>query len=222
SLVTSDQRFHERAILMSHDHGPVRMVSRNVRRRRVCGAAALIAALASGAPGRAALASEPQAQAPAAIPEIAQDVGNPSAKVRRQALRALRERGGPETLPLLARLLTDAETDIREGALAGVISVYVPPPTGTRSINGAAEAFQVERFRVELWPVPDELSGALVKALADSWPPVRRDAAYALGIVMTPPIGDAVAFEITSSLSDREPSVRIAAARALGHLQVRA
>ena len=69
--------------------------------------------------------------------------------------------------------------------------------------------------------MPDELSDALVKALADEWPSVRRDAAYALGIVLTPPVSDAVAFEITASLSDREPSVRIAAARALGHLQVR-
>jgi HEAT repeat protein len=192
-------------------------------RQRVCvGAASLIVALASSASGGVPLVSWPQAPAPAAIPQVAQDVGNPSAQVRRQALRALRERGGPETLPLFARLLTDSETDIREGALAGVIGLYVPPPPGRRSINGAADAFQVARFRAELWPVPLELSDALVKALADDWPSVRRDAAYALGIVMTPPIGDAVASEITASLSDREPSVRIAAARALGHLQVRA
>jgi HEAT repeat protein len=43
-----------------------------------------------------------------------------------------------------------------------------------------------------------------------------------LGIVLTPPIADAVAFEIISSLSDLEPSVRVAAARALGHLRVQA
>jgi HEAT repeat protein len=189
----------------------------------VCiGAAALIVALASSATGGAPLPSGAQAAAPAAMPQIAQEVGNPSAEVRRQALRALREHAGPETLPLFARLLTDSETDIREGALAGVINLYVPPPPGRRSISGAAEAFQVARFRVELWPVPHELSDALVKTLADEWPSLRRDAAYALGIVMTPPVGDAVAFEITASLSDREPSVRIAAARALGHLRVRA
>jgi hypothetical protein len=58
-------------------------------------------------------------------------------------------------------------------------------PAGKRSINSAAAAFEIARFRVELWPVPDELSGALVKALADEWPSVRRDAAYALGIVLT-------------------------------------
>ena len=42
-----------------------------------------------------------------------------------------------------------------------------------------------------------------------------------MGIVLTPPVSDAEAFEIMSSLSDREPSVRVAAARALGHLLVR-
>ena len=164
--------------------------------------------------------SPDQASAPAAIPQVAQDVASPSAKVRRQALRGLRERGGPETLPLLARLVGDAELDIREGAIAGVIGVYVQPPA-KRSIDSAAAAFEVARFRVQPWPLPDELSVALVKALADEWPSVRRDAAYAVGIVLTPPVTDAVAFEIMSSLSDREPSVRIAAARALGRLRVR-
>jgi HEAT repeat protein len=165
--------------------------------------------------------SPDQAAAPVALPQVAQDIASPSAKVRRQALRELRERGGPETLPLLAGLLGDAEIDIREGAIAGAIGVYVQP-RGKHPIGSAAAAFEVARFRVELWPVPEALSAALIKALADEWPSVRRDAAYALAIVLTPPVSDAIAFEITSSLSDREPAVRIAAARALGHLQVRA
>jgi HEAT repeat protein len=168
----------------------------------------------------AAAGSPGQAAAPPAIPQLASDVSSPSASVRRQALRGLRDRGGPETLPLLARLVGDAEVDIREGAVGGVIGVYVQPRKG--STHDAAEAFEVGRFRAQVWPVPAELSVALVKALADEAPPVRRDAAYALGIVLAPPVTDAVAFEIMSSLSDREPSVRIAAARALGHLRVQA
>jgi HEAT repeat protein len=168
----------------------------------------------------AAAGSPGQAAAPPAIPQLTSDVSSPSASVRRQALRGLRDRGGPETLPLLARLVGDAEVDIREGAVGGVIGVYVQPRKG--SSHDAAEAFEVGRFRAQVWPVPAELSVALVKALADEAPPVRRDAAYALGIVLAPPVTDAVAFEIMSSLSDREPSVRIAAARALGHLRVQA
>jgi HEAT repeat protein len=134
-------------------------------------------------------------------------------------LRALRERGGPETLPLLAGLLGDAEIDIREGAIAGVIGVYVPP-RANHSISSAASAFEAARFHDQPWSVPSELSTALVKALADEQPSVRRDAAYAVAIVLTPPVTDAVAFEILASLSDSEPSVRVAAARALGRLRV--
>src|SRR5262249_16270550 len=67
---------------------------------------------------------------------------------------------------------------------------------------------------------PPERAAALAKAVADREPSVRRDAAYAVGIVLTPPVTDAVAFELLASLSDLEPSVRVAAARTLGRLRV--
>ena len=162
-----------------------------------------------------------QAAPPPGAQQLASDIASPTASVRRQALRGLRERGGPETLSLLARLVADPELDIREGAVAGVIGVYVPT-AAKRSAGDAAAAFELSRFRGQLWPVPAELTVALVKALADEAPPMRRDSAYALGIALAPPVADAVAFEITSSLSDREPSVRIAAARTLGRLRVQA
>jgi HEAT repeat protein len=170
-----------------------------------------------------ALSAAPRAEQASTLPglpQVAQDVASPSADVRRQALRGLRERGGPETLPLLARLLSDAEIDIREGAVAGVIAVYVQPPAN-HSISSAADAFEVARFHDQPWSVPPELSTALVVALADKEPSIRRDAAYAAGIVLTPPVTDAAAFEVVASLGDREPSVRVAAARALGRLQVK-
>ena len=132
---------------------------------RGCAAASLVA-LASSASRMGRAVSLDQASAPLAISQVAQDIASPSAKVRRQALRGLRERGGPETLPLLARLLGDAEIDIREGAVAGVIGVYVRPP---------GEALDRQRGRcVRGGAVPGpglagagELSVALVKALAD-------------------------------------------------------
>jgi HEAT repeat protein len=209
--------------MQSHTRHPLLIVLPRItglRRHLRGGVAASLAALALSAPGWAAApkAAE-QASTLSPLPQVAQDVASPSAKVRRQALRGLRERGGPETLPLLAGLVGDAEIDIREGAVDGVIAVYMQSPA-KRSIGSAAEAFEAARFHVQPWSVPPELSVALVKALADEWPSVRRDAAYAVGIVLTPPVTDAVAFEITASLSDREPSVRIAAARALGRLQV--
>ena len=183
--------------------------------------AASLVALISIAHAEAAARSPVQAPPPPGIPQLAADVASSSPAVRRQALRSLRDRGEPETLVLLARLVGDAEADIREGAVGGMIGVYVPSAR-TRSTVNAAAAFEAARFRAQVWPLPAELSIALVKALADEMPSIRRDAAYALGIVLSPPVTDAVAFEILASLSDREPSVRIAAALALGHLHVQA
>ena len=178
--------------------------------------AALIV-VASVTPASAGLSQ--QASTLPGFPQIEQDIASPSAQVRRRALRALRERGGPETLPLLARLLGDSELDIREGALANVTLVYLQP-RADQSIDSAATAFEVARFHDRPWSVPAELSTALVASLADSHPSVRRDAAYAVGIVLPPPVTDLVAFELLASLSDPVPSVRVAAARALGRLQV--
>ena len=73
---------------------------------------------------------------------------------------------GPRRFRCSPRLLGDAEIDIREGAVAGVIAVYVQPPA-KRSIGSAADAFEAARFHVQPWSVPPELSAALVKALAD-------------------------------------------------------
>lgn len=170
-------------------------------------------------PAVAAPESSRQASTLPGLPQTEQDIASPSAQVRRQALRALRDRGGPETLPLLARLIGDSEIDIRENAIANVILVYVQPRPD-QSIDSAATAFEVARFHDQPWSVPPELSTALVTALADNQPSVRRDAAYAVGIVLPPPVTEAVVFELLASLSDTEPSVRIAAARALGRLRV--
>jgi HEAT repeat protein len=180
---------------------------------------ASLAVLVFGIPAWAAPQPSTQASPQPGLSQVAQDAGSSSVQVRRQALRALRERGGPETLPLLARLLGDAEADIREGAVAGVINVYVQPRPN-HSYGSAAAAFDAARFHDQPWSVPPELSAALVTALADKEPDVRRDAAYAVGIVLTPPVTETAAFELLASLGDREPSVRVAAARSLGRLQV--
>ena len=60
---------------------------------------------------------------------------------------------------------------------------------------------------------PPVLVTNLVRALADDWPSERRDAAYALGIVLTPPADSRVVDELTYSLADPEAEVRLAAVR---------
>jgi HEAT repeat protein len=148
------------------------------------------------------------------------DVSSPEARVRRQALRELGKQG-PEALVLLGRLIRDREVDIREKAIATAIGFYVRS-TARQSIGSAQDAFMLAPYRTTPYPVPPELSAALIEALGDDYESVRRDAAYAAGVILTPPAQPAVAFELVASLSDRFPSVRIAAAQALGRLRVQA
>ena len=177
-------------------------------------AAAPVAVMSAGQ------AAAQQSPVSAPLQQISQDVDNPNAGVRRKALRALRERGGPEALPLLARLIGDEEVGIREDAIDLVARIYVEPPGG-RGGSGPEDAYRLAPIRTTPWPVPPELHRALVRALADEYPSVRRDSAYTLAIVAAPPLFESAAFELLASLSDRDPSVRIAAARALGRLRVR-
>jgi HEAT repeat protein len=157
---------------------------------------------------------------PASLQQIAQEVDSPDVKVRRRALRALRERGGPEPLALLGRLIADEDLGIREEAIDLTMRIYVEPPPKSR-IGSAEEGFDLAPYRATPWPAPADLTRALVRALADEYPSVRRDSAYVLAIVAQPPASNTMAFELEASLSDRDPAVRIAAARALGRLRVR-
>ncbi|HSC26891.1 MAG TPA: HEAT repeat domain-containing protein [Vicinamibacterales bacterium] len=160
-----------------------------------------------------------QPAVPPSLREVAQDVDSPDASVRRRALRVMREHGGPEPLALLGRLVNDEEVGIREEALEVVARLYVEPPA-RRRVGSVEDAFLIGPYYVTPWPAPPELARALVTVLADEYPSVRRDAAYALALVAPPPLSPRAAFELEASLSDRDPDVRVAAARALGRLRV--
>jgi HEAT repeat protein len=157
---------------------------------------------------------------PPSLQQIAQEVDSSDAKVRRRALRSLRERGGPEPLALLGRLVNDEELDIREDAIDLAMRIYVEPPS-KHKVGSAEEGFLLAPYHATPWPAPPDLVRALVRALADEYPSVRRDSAYVLAIVAPVPVSSSAAFELQASLSDRDPAVRIAAARALGRLRVR-
>jgi HEAT repeat protein len=184
--------------------------------------AALLPLLALAATPYQAAPTQSSAQ-PAIAPSLAQvahDVESADAGVRRRALRALRDQGGPETLTLLARLAGDDEHGIRKDAIETIARIYVAPPTGKRP-GSVEDVFEVGPYHVVPWPPSTELMRALTRALADDYPDVRRDAAYAVAIVSPRPTSERVAFELISSLSDRDPAVRVAAARALGRLRVK-
>lgn len=152
------------------------------------------------------------------IAQLADDGKSAEPKVRRAALKALAARG-PEALEPLSLLVGDPERGIRSAAIEAILATYVEPPSGER-VSSAESAFLWTRYRTTPWAVPPALRTNLVRALSDEWPSVRRDAAYALGVVMTPPIDTRVADELIYSLADPAGSVRLAAARALGRLRV--
>ncbi len=151
------------------------------------------------------------------IARLADDVNSADPKVRRAALKALASRG-PEAIEPLSLLVGDPERGIRSDAIGAIVAIYVEPPLRER-VNSAEEAFGWTRYRTTPWAVPPALLTNLIRALADEWPSVRRDAAYALGVVMTPPIDDRVADELIYSLAEADGSVRLAAVKSLGRLR---
>lgn len=151
------------------------------------------------------------------ITRLAEEVNSAEAKVRRAALKALASRG-PEALEPLSLLVGDPERDIRSDAINAIAAIYVEPPARER-VSSAEDAFGWTRYRATPWPVPPALLANLIRGLADDWPSVRREAAYALGVVMTPPIDARVADELIYSLADADNSVRLAAAKSLGRLR---
>jgi HEAT repeat protein len=92
-----------------------------------------------------------------------------------------------------------------------------PPPK--RRVSSAEDGFDWSPYLATPYAVPSVLVTNLVRALADDWPSERRDAAYAIGVVLAPPIEDRVADELTYSLADPASEVRLAAVRALGRLR---
>ena len=93
---------------------------------------------------------------------------------------------GPEALTPLSLLVADSDRGIRSDAIKAVAAIYVEPPPKHR-VDSPEEAFGWTPYRVTPWAVPPALVANLVRALADDWPSVRRDAVYGLGVVLTPP-----------------------------------
>jgi HEAT repeat protein len=152
-----------------------------------------------------------------AFRQLVSDVNSTEARVRRSALKALTTIG-PEALDPISLLVADPIRDLRRDAILAVVRIYVEPPP-KRQVSSAETGFEWSPYLATPYPVPPVLVTNLVRALADDWPSERRDAAYALGVVLTPPIDARVASELTYSLADPADEVRLAAVRALGRLR---
>lgn len=164
-----------------------------------------------------ALGAETATASAQSVSQLSTDVNSSDAKVRRAALKTLATMG-PEAIEPISLLVADPVRDIRSDAIFAVAGIYVTPPP-KRRVGSVEEAFEWSPYLQTPWVVPPVLVTNLVKALADDWPSERRDAAYALGIVLAPPIDARVSDELTYSLADPSSEVRLAAVKALGRLR---
>ncbi|HTM33192.1 MAG TPA: HEAT repeat domain-containing protein [Vicinamibacterales bacterium] len=187
-----------------------------LRRTRTACAAGLLVATALSPGAAAAGAGQVPADA-VTFRQLSADVNSAEPKVRRAALKTLATMG-PEALDPISLLVADPIRDIRHDAIQAVVGIYVEPPP-KRRVSSPEDAFEWSPYLTTPWAVPSVLTTNLVRALADDWPSERRDAAYALGVVLSPPIDARVADELTYSLSDPASEVRLAAVRVLGRLQ---
>ena len=195
----------------------MKATSRAASRVRAAGVAGLLVLGALTFPSGRLRAGLEQTADTITFRQLSSDANSAEPKVRRAALKALASMG-PEALEPISLLVADPVRDIRSNAILAVARIYVEPPP-KRQVTSAEVGFGWSPYLATPWPVPPVLVTNLVRALADDWPSERRDAAYALGIVLTPPIDDRVADELIYSLADPSDEVRLAAVRALGRLR---
>jgi HEAT repeat protein len=213
-MVVADQRVPHRAVLMRAMESIVRRF--HPAKSGLMTGLLLLAALTAPVAGLGAARPE---QAPDAVTfrQLSSDVNSSEPKVRRAALKGLAAMG-PEALEPISLLVGDPLRDIRHNAILAVVRIYVEPPP-KRQVSSAEDGFDWSPYLATPWALPPVLVPNLVRALADDWPSERRDAAYALGVVLTPPIDARVSDELSYSLSDPSDEVRLAAVRALGRLR---
>ena len=177
----------------------------------------LLGTLTSPSEGLGAASGADQGPDATTFRQLSANVNSAEPKVRRDALKALAAMG-PEALDPISLLVADPVRDIRHDAILAVVAIFVEPPP-KRRVQSAEDAFEWSPYLATPWALPPALVPNLVRALADDWPSERRDAAYALGVLLTPPIDARVADELTYSLADPSDEVRLAAVRALGRLR---
>lgn len=149
-----------------------------------------------------------------AVTPLAALVRDPDENVRLEVVRALRELRDLSAVPALVTAMGDGDPKIREEAIGTLVELYAERER-TGPVGRFLELFSDEEDRASLLPfasVDASVYRALGAALRDEDKEIRREAAYALGI-----LGGAVAVrDLIAALQDPEPSARAAAATAVG------
>jgi HEAT repeat protein len=149
-----------------------------------------------------------------AVAPLSSLLRDPEPKVRLEMVRALRELRDHAAVPTLVTSLGDGDPKVREEALAALVELYTERERST-AVDRFLEVFSDEDERAALplyAPVDASVYDALARALSDAEPSVRRQAAFALGILD----GRSAVRELQNALQDGDPGVRGAAASALG------
>jgi HEAT repeat protein len=172
-----------------------------------------------------AVAAVVLALAPASSPgqqidfdEVIGNLQHTDAKVRLTAVRLLRESGYPEAIGPIAALVLDPDDDVQFEAIGAQLSFFMPEPIPARrrvglvverrSRSAAETAFEMGAHAALPRPVPPGLAAGLIQAIQDENPGVRFEAAYALGVIVRPPLAPGDAPALIDALDHADPANR--------------
>ncbi len=137
-------------------------------------------------------------------------------KVRLEVVRAFRAIRDLSATPALVTQLEDGDTQVREETIGALVELYAERE-GTGTVEGFLQVFADEFDRNSLPTIavvePSVIQG-LSKRLRDTEVAIRREAAFALGILD----GKAALPALKATLQDPEPSVRGAAVTSIGKI----
>jgi HEAT repeat protein len=151
-----------------------------------------------------------------AVAPLTSLVRDPEAKVRAEMVRALRELRDLSAVPTLVTSLGDGDPGIREDVVGTLVELYTERERGT-AVGRFLELFsdEDERAALPLYAQVDaRVFEALGRSLRDEAPSVRRQAAFALGILD----GKSAVKDLINALQDGDDGVRGASASALGKI----
>lgn len=151
-----------------------------------------------------------------AVPALAALVRDPEFKIRLALVRAFRELRDLSAIPALTTQLEDGDVDVREESIGAIVELLAEREGGG-AIESFLQGFADEYDRTSL-PTIAAVDGAVVqglsKRLRDENKGIRRNAAFALGILD----GKAALPALKAALQDPEPSVRGAAITSIGKI----
>lgn len=150
---------------------------------------------------------------PEAVGPLTEAMRDPEVKVRREVVKALRAQLSPEAIDGLLLALRDEDKEVRNDALGGLVDIYIPPDQ-RRPMNRFLAVFKDQQPRPAVrptMPVDERVVLGLEARLQDEEESLRRQAAFALGMLRAEEAVDSLGM----ALSDPSKSVRSESVAAL-------